>query len=94
MWKIYDYRFEVERNINNNEKVIKCDSLNSALAIISFDDWLLMKYELQIEDRITTEFKEDLQYKDIAHLNEQKILDMFIQVIKIKHNQNKNKEEK
>ncbi len=83
---MHDYRFEVEQNINNDVKVIKVDSLSSALAIMNSDDWLFMKYELQIEDRVTTESKVDLQHKDIAHLNEQQILDLFIQEIKIKHN--------
>ncbi len=86
-WKILSYRFEVERSMNNDEGFIKADSLNSALTNMTSDGWLRVIYELQIEDRITTEYKKELPYEDIAQLNEQQILDLIEQEIKIKFNQ-------
>jgi len=86
-WEIHSYRFEVERSRNNNEGFIKLDSLNSALTNMSSDGWLHVMYELRIEDRITTEYKKELPYEDIAQLNEQQILDLIEQEIKIKFNQ-------
>ncbi len=86
-WKILSYRFEVERSMNNDEGFIKADSLNSALTNMTSDGWLRVIYELQIEDRITTEYKIELPYEDVAQLNEQQTLNLIEQDIKIKFNQ-------
>ena len=84
-WKIFDvYGFEVDKDGNKYPE--KVDSLASALEKISSDGFLIVKYELQIEDRRTTECKIELPYEDIAQLNERQILDLIRQEIKIKHN--------
>ena len=84
-WKIFDeYGFEVDKD--GNEYPEKVDSLASALEKISSDGFLIVKYELQIEDRRTTECKIELPYEDVDQLNEQQILDLIRQEIKIKHN--------
>ena len=86
-WKIIGIKFEVERSMNSSEGYIEVDSLNSALTNMSSDGWLRVKYNLQIEDRITSENKIDLPYEAVAQLSEQQILDLIEQEIKLKIDQ-------
>ncbi|MDQ3131351.1 MAG: hypothetical protein M3Q99_11405 [Acidobacteriota bacterium] len=80
---ITKYGFEVDKDGNKHPE--KVDSLTSALVKMSFDSFLIVKYEISIDDRIFIG-QVEIPYEEIHQLSEQQILELIKQEIKIKHN--------
>ncbi len=82
--KIFPLKYEISED--GQEDGEKFDSLDEAVERMSERKFLIAKYDIQFDDRIAIQQKEILEFAEIAHLNQQEIVEEIEQRIKSRYN--------